>query len=199
MAEAKKTEAPAEGEAAPKPKKKLLLFIIIGVLVLVLGGGGAAFFLMKKKAPTDEEADNADNADEPPAHAAKAKKKKSKDAHAAAPVFTKLDPFVVKLQTEGQEAYVQAVPELRLSDAPVAEQVKQFMPEIRHKLLLIFAAKKATELSSPEGMQLLANQIRVSINATLSGEKASTDQEKQDHAPEDAPVQAVFFSSLIVQ
>ncbi|MDX9993753.1 MAG: flagellar basal body-associated FliL family protein [Rhodocyclaceae bacterium] len=193
MADAKKTEAPAEGEA-PKKKSKLLLIIIITVLVLVLGGGAAAFFLMSKKASHDEEADTGD---EPPAKVAKAKKKKKDPG--APPVFTKLDPFVVKLQSEAQEAYVQAVPELRLYDAAVGEQIKQFMPEIRHKVLLILAGKKASDLSTPEGMQVLANQIRVTINTTLTGEPPEPGIEKQDQAGEDAPVQAVFFSSLIVQ
>jgi len=194
MADAKKNEAAPEGEV-PKKKSKLLLIIIITVLVLVLGGGGAAFFLMSKKSADAE--DEADEGDEPPAKAAKAKKKKKDPG--APPVFTKLDPFVVKLQTEAQEAYVQAVPELKLLDAAVAEQIKQFMPEIRHKVLLILAGKKASELSTPEGMQVLANQIRVTINATLTGEAPEPGMEKQDQAKEDAPVQAVFFSSLIVQ
>ena len=193
MAEAKKTEAPAEGEA-PKKKSKLLIIIIAAVLVLVLVGGGAAFFLMKKSAADAE----AEEGDEPPAKTAKAKKKK-KDDHAAPPVFTKLDPFVVKLQVEQQEAYVQAVPELKLLEAPVADQVKNFMPEIRHKVLMILAGKKASELSNPQGMQTLANQIRVVINATLTGTEPDPAQEKLDQAEGDAPVQAVFFSSLIVQ
>lgn len=193
MAEAKKNEAPAEGEA-PKKKSKLLLVIVIAVLVLVLGGGGAAFFLLKKKAAVDEEAEEGD---EPPAKVAKAKKKK-KDEHATPPVFAKLDPFVVKLRSEQQEAYVQAVPELKLIEPPVAERIKQFMPEIRHKVLMILAGKGAPELSSPEGMQLLANQIREAINATLSGEKSDPAKEKLDQN-EEGPVVAVFFSSLIVQ
>jgi flagellar FliL protein len=192
MADAKKTEAPAEGEV-PKKKSKLLIIIIAAVLVLVLGGGGAAFFLMKKSANAE-----AEEGDEPPAKAAKAKKKK-KDSHEAPPVFSKLEPFVVKLQTEAQEAYVQAIPELKLLDAHVADQVKNFMPEIRHKVLLILAGKKASELSTPQGMQVLANQIRVSINATLAGEAPDPALEKQDTADPEAPVQAVFFSSLIVQ
>lgn len=192
MADAKKTEAPAEGEA-PKKKSKLLLMIIIAALVVVLGGGGAAFFLLKKK-PADEE--GSEDGEEPPAKVAKAKKKK--DAHAAPPVFVKLDPFVVKLQGEQQqENYVQAVPELKLGDAQVADQVKQFTPEIRHKVLLILAGKKAGELSTPEGMQKLANQIRVTINAILSGEKPKTGAEADED--EAGPVIAVFLSSLIVQ
>jgi len=192
MADAKKTEAPAEGEV-PKKKSKLLLIIIIGVLVVVLAGGATAFLLMKKSA-ADEEADEDDG---PPAKTAKAKKKK--DAKATPPVFTKLDAFVVKLQTEQQEAYVQAVPELKLLEAPIADQVKNYMPEIRHKVLLILASKKASELGTPQGMQVLANQIREAINATLNDTAPDPAAEKQDQAEEDAPVQAVFFSSLIVQ
>lgn len=194
MADAKKTETPAEGEVPNKKKGKLLLIIIIAVLVVVLGGGGAAFFLLKKKASAEDEAEDGDG---PPAKAAKAKKKK--DAHATPPVFAKLEPFVVKLQSEGQEAYVQAVPELKLLDALIAEQIKQFMPEIRHKVLMILAGKKASELSTPEGMQTLANQIRASINSTLTGEPPDPAKAKEEHADPDAPVQAVFFSSLIVQ
>ncbi len=192
MAEAKKTEAPAEGEA-PKKKSKLLIIIIAAVPVLVLVGGAAAFFLMKKS-PTDEEAEEGD---EPPAKTAKVKKKK-KDEKATPPVFTKLEPFVVKLQSEGQEAYVQAVPELKLLDAPIADQIKTFMPEIRHKVLLILAGKKSSELTDPAGMQVLANQIRVAINAILSNEKPDPTKEKQDQ-DEAGPVISVFFSSLIVQ
>jgi flagellar FliL protein len=192
MADAKKTEAPAEGEV-PKKKSKLLLIIIIAALVVVLGGGATAFLLMKKS-PADEEADEGD---EPPAKTAKAKKKK-KDEKATPPVFTKLEPFVVKLQADQQEAYVQAVPELKLIEAPVADQVKNYMPEIRHKVLLILASKKASDLGNPQGMQVLANQIRESINATLTGTDPDPANEKLD-ANEEGPVVSVFFSSLIVQ
>ncbi len=192
MADAKKPEAAAEGqEVAPKKKSKLLLLIVVGVLVLVLGGGGAAYLLMKKS-PADEELDE----DSGPAKAAKAKKKKGAEAP---PVFAKLEPFVVKLQSEEHESYVQTIPELKLLDAPVADRIKQLMPEVRHRVLMILAGKKPSDLATPEGLQLLANQIRVAINATLTGEPPSPSQEKQDQAAPDAPVQAVFFSSLIVQ
>lgn len=190
MAEAKKAEAASE--AAQPKSKKFLIIILAAVLGLVVIGGAAAFFLMKKSA-SDEDAEEAE---EPPAKVAKAKKKKADKT--APPVFAKLDPFVVKLQSEGQEAYVQAVPELKLSEAPVADQIKSFMPEIRHKVLLILANKKASELSTPQGMQVLANQIRESINATLTGEKINPALEQRDENP-DGPVIAVFFSSLIVQ
>lgn len=191
MADAKK-DAPAEGEAAPpKKSKKLLLIIVAAVLVIVIAAVAAVLLL--KKPPAEDEGEDEDG---PPKKSAKAKKAKEP---AAPPAFAKLDPFVVKLQSvDQQEAYVQAIPELKLTDALMSEQIKQYMPEIRHKLLLILASKKAAELGTPEGMQMLANQIRESINATLSGEKADPAKEKLD-TNEDGPVIAVFFSSLIVQ
>ena len=194
MADAKKGEAaPAEGEV-PKKKSKLLLIIIVAVLVLVLGGGGAAFMLMGKKSADEDE--EADEDDDPPAKVVKAKKKK-KGADLP-PVFTKLDPFVVKLTSEGQDSYAQAVPEMKVAEAPVADQIKLYNPEIRHKLLMLLASKTPADLSNPEGMQTLANQMRVAINAILNGEKPDPAKEKLD-SDEDGPVIAVFFSSLIVQ
>lgn len=187
MAEANKNDA--EGDAPP-PKKRGKLLIIIAAAVLVVVIAAVAAVILLKKPAAEEEGDG----DGPPAKSAKAKNK----ATNSPPVFSKLDPFVVKLQADQQEAYVQAVPELKLDNAMTADQVKQFMPEIRHKLLLILAGKKAAELSTPEGMQVLANQIRESINATLNGGPSDPSLVKLD-SNEDGPVIAVFFTSLIVQ
>lgn len=201
MAE-KKPEAAVDGEP-PKKKTKLLLFIIIGVLVVVLGGGGAAFFLMKKSSHADEE-----DGDEPPAKTAKAKKAK-KDHPEAPPVFVKLDPFTVKLQVEQQEAYVQVTPELRVVDAPVADKVKVYTPEIRHKVLLIMSGKKASELSTPQGVQKLSNEIRAEINLIVDGPKTKpkgkgkakeeVHEEPSDEVSPDDSIQAVLFTSFIIQ
>lgn len=201
----KKPEAD-EGEAPPPKKKtKLLLFIIIGVLVVVLGGGGAAFFLLKKKSAASEE----DVGDEPSAKMENARKSK-KDHPDAPPVFVKLEPFTVKLQTEQQEAYLQATPELRVLDAPIGDKVKQYTPEIRHKVLLLMAGKKSSELSAPQGVQRLSNEMRVAINLIIDGPKVKSKAkgkakeeevpvEPTEHADADDSVQAVLFTSFIIQ
>lgn len=196
MAEAKKAES-IEGEQAPPKKNKLLLIIVAAVVAVALIGGGAAFFLMKNKAqPADEEGD------EPPAKTEKAKKSK-KEHSDAPPVFVKLDAFTVKLQTEQQEAYLQAVPELRVLDAHLGDTIKQYTPEIRHKVLLILSGKKASEISTPQGVQKLANEMRVVINAIIEPpqprKKGKEPEEVSDHAGPDDPVQAVLFTSFIVQ
>jgi flagellar FliL protein len=196
MAEARKAESGDSEPAPPKKKSKLLLVIIAAVIAVLLIGGGAAFFLMKSKpAPADEEAD------EPPAKQEKAKK--TKTDHSVAPVFVKLDAFTVKLQNEGQDAYLQTVPELRVLDAHVGEQIKQYTPEIRHKVLLILSGKKASELGTPQGVQKLSNEMRVVINAILEPpaprKKGKEPEEPSDQAGPDEPVQAVLFTSFIVQ
>ena len=199
MADAKKTET--EGEAPPPKKKgKLIIFIAIGVLVLVLGGGGAGYFLMKKK-PVEEVVDG-----EEPAKEAKAKKKDKKAEHTA-PSFYKFDKaFTVKLQTEQQEAYLQAEVQLRVLDPAALEMLKPYDPELKHRIMLILLAKKASELVTAQGVQRLSNEIRETVNNTLEPpvvKKGAKDKveakEPADAAAPDAPVQAVLFTSFIIQ
>lgn len=194
MADAKKEEAEA---AAPPPqnKKKLMLIIVIGVLVLVLGGGGAAFFLMKKKA-TGEAEDG-----EEPAKEVRAKKKAD---HQSAPSFYKFDKaFTVKLQTEQQEAYLQAEVQLRVLDSAAQELLKQYDPELKHRIMLTLLTKKASELGTAQGVQRLSNEIRETVNNTLepppNGRRKDAAREPGDFAAPDAPVQAVLFTSFIIQ
>jgi len=196
MAEAKKTDAGSgEQPAAPKKKSKLLLIVGIGVVVALVIGGGVAYWLAGKKAAHSE-----DDADAGPAKEAKAAKETS---HEATPVFVKLDAFTVKLQTEQQEAYLQVVPELRVLDAHVGDKIKDYMPEIRHKVLLILAGKKASDLATPQGVQQLSNEMRTTINAVLEPtpqrRRGKTAGEPSDQAAPDDPVQEVLFTSFIVQ
>lgn len=199
MAE-KKPEADAGDAAAAKPKGKLLLFIIIGVLVLVLGGAGAYFALKKKPAAEDEEADGAAPTEK--VHKAK------KDHPDAPPVFVKFEAFTVKLQSDGQqESYLQTTPELRVIDAPTGERVKQYTPAIRHKVLLLLSGKKPSDLSTPQGIQRLSNEVRDAINVILDGPKAKAKgkvgdeaaAEASDTAGADDSVQEVLFTSFIIQ
>jgi flagellar protein FliL len=196
MAEAKKAES-AEAEQPPKKKSKLLIIIVAAVVALALIGGGAFFMLKKNAAHSDEEGD-----EETPA--AEQKAKKAKKEHGAAPVFVKLEAFTVKLQTETQDSYLQAVPELRVLDAHTGDTIKQYNPEIRHKVLLILSGKKASELSTPDGVQKLSNEMRVAINGIIEPpvprKKGSKEPEEPgDRANPDDPVQAVLFTSFIVQ
>ena len=198
MADAKLAETEVE-VPPPKKKGKLMLFIVIGALVLVLGGGGAAYFLLKKK-PAAESADG----EEPPTEV-KAKKKDKKADHNP-PSFHKFDKaFTVKLQTEQQEAYLQAEVQLRVLDSAALELLKQYDPELKHRIMLILLAKKASDLGTAQGVQRLSNEIRETVNNTLEppvpkkGKERAEVKEPGDVAAPDAPVQAVLFTSFIIQ
>jgi flagellar FliL protein len=193
MAEAKKAESGDGEQPVPKKKSKLLLIIVIAVVLLAAIGGGVAYLIAgKRAAQSQEEGDGA-----PPKEAVRS------EATDATPVFVKLEPFTVKLQTEEQEAYLQVVPELRVLDAHVGERIKTYMPEIRHKVLLILAGKKASDFATPQGVQQLSNEMRVTINAvvepTPQRRRGKMAAEPGDVAAPDDPVQEVLFTSFIVQ
>ncbi|HEX5393369.1 MAG TPA: flagellar basal body-associated FliL family protein [Rhodocyclaceae bacterium] len=183
MAEAK------TGEEAPKKKGKLLLFIIIGVVVLAIGAVAAVLLL--KKAPAEEEDGDA------PAHKTEVKKEKA-GGHQPPPVYVKLDTFTTNLAFEnpGEQSaaqYVQLVAELKVETAPEGEELKQYMPEIRNVVLRLLSAKKPSQLTSVEGKDALAEEIRNSVNNIVNPPKRKNAQ------PPEGPVTAVLFSSFIIQ
>jgi flagellar FliL protein len=187
MADAKKT---AEPEATPPKKKgKLMLFIILGVVVVALLGGGAFFMLKKNVAAEDE------NSGDTASHAAPVKKKvENKEP----PVFYKFEkPFTVKLQTEQQEAYLQTEVQLKLLDQHGQELIKQYEPELKHRITLSLMEKKASDLGTAAGVQKLANELRDISNAVIENTAATA--EPAANAAPDAPVQAVLFSTFIIQ
>ncbi len=187
MAERKPEGAEVE-QPSPKKKTKLLIIVGIAVFVLVLIGGGGAFLLLKKKGSQAGE-DGEGSAQE----------ETVKDKKEEPPIFVKLEPFTVKLQTETQDAYLQTTPELRVRDAAVGEKIKQYMPEIRYSFLLILSAKKASEIATPQGVQQLSSELRVAVNGIVGDAKRRAKAAPGEKASSDDAVQSVLFTSFIVQ
>jgi flagellar protein FliL len=133
--------------AAPAKSGKGRLFIIIGaVLVLLIGAGGGAWWFTR-----------GDAAEQP-----------VKAAPALPPVFVALDPFTVNLQPESSGSqYMQVGITVKVNGQPVADRLKELMPEIRNRLLLILSAKKASELLAPEGKTMLAQKLAAEITMLL--------------------------------
>ena len=195
MADTKKTEAEA-APAPPKAKGKWLLFIMIGIVGLALGGGGA-YFLVKQQAPAAAE-DGADAA------ASETAKKKKVD-NLVPPAFYKFDKaFTVKLQTEQQEAYLQTEVQLKLRDAQAIESIKQYEPELKHRITLTLMSKKASAIGTAEGVQQLANELRDIANNVIAPASPPTGKPATEAAPaataeSNATVQSVLFSTFIIQ
>ncbi|MCL4757131.1 MAG: flagellar basal body-associated FliL family protein [Rhodocyclaceae bacterium] len=179
--------APAQDEAAPKKKggkmKKMLLILMILVLVLALAAGGVIAFLLSKKGSGEEGAEAATTA------------VVTVDL-SKPPTFVALDPFVVNLAPGEGDRFLQVVMSLRVSDAKTGEHLKGFMPQIRHRINLLLASKLPSELAPTQGREHLAGEIVHGVNEVLG---FPVDRSAAPDAAPAGPVQAVLFSSFIIQ
>ena len=194
----KAAAATADGEVAlPKKKSKLILFIGIGVLVLALAGGGA-FFMMSKKKAAEAEADGEEG--HAPAKSAHAKSKSG-----SPPTFVPMEPFTVNLMPENGEQYLQVVATLKLEDSHVADDLKVYMPELRHRVLMLLSGKKASELQGVDGREALAEEIMSASNEVLGFGSKSHGKSGKEHEGKakketvEGPVVSVLFTSFIIQ
>ena len=168
MAKAPEKAAPAD-EAAPvvKSKKKLIIMISAATLILAVVGGGATFFLTKKDGSSKE--------------------KEHKAEPAKPPVFLPLEAFVVNLQSETGDKYLQVTMTLQVPDEEQANLLKLNMPQVRSRLLMLLSSKDTSEILTSEGKKILIQEI--------------IDQVKIPFVPKGSPqkVVGVFFTSFVVQ
>jgi flagellar FliL protein len=182
--------ATAAAPEAPKKKSKKLLFIVLGVVVLALMGAAAALFILKKNTAED------DYEDEDHAPTVQAKNPKT------APVFLPLENMVINLADPGGNRFIQLGLTLQLQDAATETAVKAYLPSIRSQLLVLISQRTADEMLALKGKEKLASDII----ATISREMGYAMPSSGDDAPRKRnakgaanPVQAVLFSSFIVQ
>jgi len=179
----------AEGEAAPKKGgKKLLIIILVVVLLLVIAGGAVAFLLLKKS----HSEDGGDG------HAQEEPAKQLKVDLSHPPIFVTLDPFTVNLAPSEGDHFLQVVMVLKVVDATVAEQMKAYMPEIRHEVNLVLSSKLPSEVATVPGREELAMECMERINFVLGFDKPAEDRRQRDPGPW-GPVISVLFNSFIVQ
>lgn len=180
--------APEDGavEVTPKRGKKLLIIVVAAVLLLVLLGGGAAYLLLSKKGHDDKAHEEG-----PP---------KITVDHSKPPNFVPLDTFTVNLQSGEGDHYLQAMIVLKVADPKVADDLKAYMPEIRHRVNLLLSSKLPSEISNIEGREILADQIMIETNFVLGYEPPPRTQAKRTATDEPwGPVLAVLFNSFIIQ
>ncbi|RJG15582.1 flagellar basal body-associated protein FliL [Massilia cavernae] len=143
-----KADPKAEAAAAPKASpKKLILIIILAVLTLAVGGAATWYFTLGAKGGAD------------------VAQKKEKAQPGEPPVYVPIEKFVVNLQPEEGEQYLQIQFTLQVPTLEEVEVLKANMPKVQSRVLLLLSAKKASELSTPEGKQQLSSELIASINA----------------------------------
>jgi flagellar FliL protein len=166
----------ADEEAKPKKGKKLLVIILIVVLLLVLVGGGLVGLLLMKRG--GQEADVSETS--APASA--------RVDLSRPPTFVALEAFTVNLAPDEGNRFLQVVMALRVADARTGDNLKGFMPEIRHRVNLLLSGKLPSEVATAAGRETLAREIADEINVVLGGSPGA-----------EGPIQAVLFNSFIVQ
>jgi len=119
--------------AAPKSGKKKLIMIILAVLIMI--GGGAAYYFLVMKA-------KANHAESP---------EKEVEAAIKAPVFVILETFTVNLASDEGEQYLQVETTLQVPEDKDAKAIKEHMPEVRNRLILLLCSKMASEINTLEG------------------------------------------------
>ena len=182
-------------EAAPPPKKRSKLMIVGGALLLAAAGGGMAFYFMQ---PADS--------------AARAVVPKP-------PVFMPLEAFTVNLVSDGgQMQFMQAGITLKVPEKATADLVKERLPEVRNRMLMVLSAKKAADILPVSGKQKLAAEMAEAIRKVIApppavpraaSDKENTTQTEQGQAapaapaveqtPPAAPEIEVLFTSFIIQ
>lgn len=180
--------ATADAPEAPKKKGKKLLFVIIGVVVLAIAGAAAALFILKKNTAEDDHEE-----DEPVAQVKHADPK-------SAPTFLPLENMVVNLADAGGNRYIQIGLTLQLQDSATGDAVKAYMPSIRSQILVLLSKRTGDEVLSAEGKDKLGKDIIAAVSGVMgyTVEDAEDSGKKKRRGPAN-PVQAVLFSSFIVQ
>jgi len=138
-------------EVSPKKSKRGLILIVLAVLA-VLGGGGAAayYFLMPNQ-------HHAEVVVVPP----------------VAPIFVALEPFTVNLQSEDHDRYLHIGMTLKLADIVSQEQITEYLPETRSRILMLLSNRKAETLFTAEDKIKLSAEIRTALNKPLTATKPS--------------------------
>ncbi|MDR0806640.1 MAG: flagellar basal body-associated protein FliL [Enterobacteriaceae bacterium] len=94
--------------------------------------------------------------------------------HETAPVYVPLETFTVSLKPESDNSdhvlYIGLT--LRLQDNQAKETLEKFLPEVRSRLLLLFAQQTATTLTTDDGKVQLIEQIKNTISDPLAGKQS---------------------------
>jgi len=104
------------------------------------------------------------------------------------PLFVPISPFTVNLQgSPGEQRLLYIGLALKVGNAATEALLKEHMPEVRSRLLMLMASQKAEELVTPAGKEALTAQILGLFNAPLTTPQAPL------------AIDGVLFSDFIVQ
>lgn len=155
---------------------KKILLIAIGAIVLVGAAGIATYFLLANKTPSQE----GQEASSPAEKGAK----KSQDP----PIYYTLSPkFIVNFLKPSRARYLEVSLEVMSRKEKVIDAVKQHMPVIRDRLVLLFSSQESQSIASREGKEALRSKVLEEIQQVL---------QEQINEP---GIEQVYFTSFVMQ
>lgn len=88
-----------------------------------------------------------------------------KEGEAGAEAISRLEPFTVNLASF--DRYLQVMVSLQVAGPEIAEKIKQYMPKVRHHIILILSNKESSEVQSTQGKHELIDSIKHRLNQAL--------------------------------
>ena len=143
----KKDEKLASDKEGRSGKGRMGLVIVIVLVLLAGAGGGGAWWWMNRDAGSAQ-------ASAPPSRP---------------PVFMNLEPFTVNLAEEDGEHYLQTSVVYQVADEKVVETIKQYLPVIRNRVLLLLSSKKPSDLATPAGKAKLVDELTAAVRESIPG------------------------------
>ncbi|MEA1063453.1 flagellar basal body-associated protein FliL [Apirhabdus apintestini] len=139
---------------------KLILSLLILISLLACGLAGFAWYQVKTWRHEDlAKAGNAGG---------------QKQALPVAPIFVPLDTFTVSLNNDKSDGegvlYIGIT--LRLTDTQSESDLQLFMPEVRSRLLMLFAEQHSAELNTQEGKEALRQKVKDALSKPFAGQRS---------------------------
>lgn len=123
------------------------------------------------------------------------------------PIFLEIGTFTAILtpDEDGGDRYIQLEITLKLSDSTIEQSIHVFEPEIKSKINMLLASKKASEISSEEGKHRLAEEVRgmiegvLGIGKNIPQENISANSNVTPSTTSNSGLDEVMFVSYIIQ
>jgi flagellar FliL protein len=186
-----------------KGKKKL---IIVAAVVALLVAAGAGFMVMKARAAHADDEDEVEVA-----HVQKSEKHEAHDPKHP-PIYVPLEVITCNLADRDTDRYAQVSIALEVDDSKAGEQIKAFMPIIRHNILMVLSSKSSDDVRSEAGKKFLLAELKANVLRPLGYDFDPEELMEEDGEAKPAkgkgkrkvrlprlPVKAVHFINFIVQ
>ncbi|MFA7669056.1 MAG: flagellar basal body-associated FliL family protein [Burkholderiaceae bacterium] len=168
----KRSSAASNGNPGSGRFGKLMLGLLLVVLIIGTSMAGTYFFIQKSGLPIAS---------------AQGPASERQPATLPAPIFAPLEPFTVTLRDERTTRILYLAVTLRLVDDVSRDMIKEYMPEVRDRVLRLLSLQNPNYIQTPEGRERLVHDLtRVLQQPYLP----------QPRGPE---ISAVLFTAFVIQ